>query len=994
MSDARSRRAHPQPFRPSVGPAEVHVEEGDHIQRARARLRASGGRTFEDTSALCLSGGGIRSASFAMGFLQGLAERKLVSAFDYVSAVSGGGYALGWWVGLARRVTIPPKHVEPEDIVIEKVRAAEQRIASNRHHGLGSDGELQDPFERRYVRAHGNYLTIRTGLLSADTWAAVFTMFRNLVFGLAGLGFLFVAIAWQFLAMLDILAGFGGRSRQWLAVLAAALIALAWSRICSALYRDTSGLENNLNGKTTLWLLASGLAAMTLFLVIPTMQHQPVGSSDASNQFAIGTVILLAVVDLCVWIVLLVHRKLTLRQKLSWLFSSTISAIAAVTIVAAAVSLVATTRAHVEGLFNSRPEQAYLLWLLFIMTHAWELTRARGMLFQGWVNSGSGQFRFDRAVVGDLITVVLCVCLLFALPLTVKLIPNSLQPGWLWIMVGLVAMSLGGFAVIFNALVMVSQGGQANTIQREWWSRWGSEFMLATSALSAAFAAGGAALLVIPQAARTWLWYSIAGVLALVIAGMVHAKNQLYVLILRFLGMSAVVLTIVASLLAARAIDSLGNLDLPHLPLTLSWPVALLTVISLLVLLRSGPNTFSMHELYRNRLVRAFLGASNPERNLVRAVDFATNDDMELGDLVEQGCASTPSVVMRPFPIWCATVNVTTSHRIGLQERKAASFTFSPLYCGLHVDALEQLRASTPAGPRADKAFAPVVEYASDYCCTSGEYEQEPLTVGTVVATSGAAFSSNTGATTKPERALLLTLLGFRLGRWFPNPATCIFPSMKSSEAPANPWTAGLPLYISRRPWAVRERLRAWVSPLILREALSKCDVDADAVYLTDGGHFENLGIYEMIRRRARLIVSVDAACDPKFAFEDLLNLQSKVRSDFGVEICLGALDQLSMGPKGEVARASFLEWQVVYRRDDRGQPCEVGRLIYCKSTLTGEEPSDLLAYRKRVPSFPHISTVNQWFAESAFEAYRSLGLHIGRQVAGKLESYVQGSRT
>jgi hypothetical protein len=86
-------------------------------------------------------------------------------------------------------------------------------------------------------------------------------------------------------------------------------------------------------------------------------------------------------------------------------------------------------------------------------------------------------------------------------------------------------------------------------------------------------------------------------------------------------------------------------------------------------------------------------------------------------------------------------------------------------------------------------------------------------------------------------------------------------------------------------------------------------------------------------------------------------------------------------------ARSPIATWTILYGRDKCANPSEKGTLVYCKSTLTGEEDRDTLEYRKRMPSFPNISTFNQWFAESAFEAYRALGLHIGRKCADELRT-------
>jgi hypothetical protein len=360
----------------SANAAEVHAEELKQTERTRAAMKDlhdEGGRTFEVSSALCLSGGGIRSASFSMGVLQGLAERRLVSAFDYISAVSGGGYALGWWAALARRVPGPRNPRDSAHIVAAKARAAEDRIASNVATDLESDGELRDPFERRYVRAHGNYLTVRTGLLSPDTWAAVFTILRNFVFGIAGLGLFFVALAWQMLALLDGVGILARHSREWLAILAAAPVAFAWARTCNALYRDTSGLPNVMSGRTTLWLLAGGLASLAVFLAFATRTPTRLSEPSGAYKFALAIFVLLAIADACCLVFLAVNRRLTRQQRCYWIVGSSIGVLAWVTTLSslAMAFWMPKVGPFLEDRFQNEPEQAYLSWLLIVMMHAW-----------------------------------------------------------------------------------------------------------------------------------------------------------------------------------------------------------------------------------------------------------------------------------------------------------------------------------------------------------------------------------------------------------------------------------------------------------------------------------------------------------------------------------------------------------------------------------------------------------------------------------------------
>jgi hypothetical protein len=144
-------------------------------------------------------------------------------------------------------------------------------------------------------------------------------------------------------------------------------------------------------------------------------------------------------------------------------------------------------------------------------------------------------------------------------------------------------------------------------------------------------------------------------------------------------------------------------------------------------------------------------------------------------------------------------------------------------------------------------------------------------------------------------------------------------------------------------------------------------------VNLSDGGHFENLGLYEMVLRRCRTIIVVDGSADPSFQFDDLGNAIRKIRIDMGIDIEF---------PEFSVTRAATSHSRhcavgaIRYKSID-GPRAKDGSLIYIKASLTGNEPSDVLNYAKGHPAFPHESTGNQWFVESQFESYRRLGCHV-----------------
>jgi hypothetical protein len=145
-------------------------------------------------------------------------------------------------------------------------------------------------------------------------------------------------------------------------------------------------------------------------------------------------------------------------------------------------------------------------------------------------------------------------------------------------------------------------------------------------------------------------------------------------------------------------------------------------------------------------------------------------------------------------------------------------------------------------------------------------------------------------------------------------------------------------------------------------------------VYLSDGGHFENLGLYELVRRRCRYIIACDAGQDGALTFEDLGNAIEKCRADFGVDIEM-QVKQIRLD-----AATGHSGWHCAVGtiRYDQADAAETpGTLLYIKSTLTGDEPADVLRYAALHAEFPHESTGDQFFDESQFESYRALGYHV-----------------
>jgi hypothetical protein len=135
------------------------------------------------------------------------------------------------------------------------------------------------------------------------------------------------------------------------------------------------------------------------------------------------------------------------------------------------------------------------------------------------------------------------------------------------------------------------------------------------------------------------------------------------------------------------------------------------------------------------------------------------------------------------------------------------------------------------------------------------------------------------------------------------------------------------------------------------------------------------MALYELVRRRCRFIVLSDAEEDEKFKLEGIGGAIRKCRDDFGVVIDLNVK---ALEPLGDpaVSRLHYSLGTIIYPGET-----QCGKLLYIKSSVTGDEPVDVIEFRKRHPEFPHTSTVDQFFDESHFESYRALGHHIASEI-------------
>jgi hypothetical protein len=339
-------------------------------------------------------------------------------------------------------------------------------------------------------------------------------------------------------------------------------------------------------------------------------------------------------------------------------------------------------------------------------------------------------------------------------------------------------------------------------------------------------------------------------------------------------------------------------------------------------------NRFSLHGFYRNRLVRAYLGASNAERKPDPFTGFDPRDNLRLHAVIAAG------VTPRLLPIVNMTLNLVRGGKLAWQQRKAESFSATPYYCGNFYE-----------GYRASR------EYGG----------QGGITLGTAISISGAAANPNMGYTSSPALGFVMAMFNARLGAWL-----------------GNTNDHGRDTYRQPGP-------RQALQPL-LAELFGLSTSDSRYISLSDGGHFDNLGLYEVVLRRCRYVVVSDSGCDSAGTFQDLGNAIRKIRIDFGIPIEFDRHIEIYPNRSEKVGlycAIATIRYDIV-----DGAQVEPGQLVYIKPTMRARQDTadyDVYSYWRTAPLFPHEPTSDQWFSESQFESYRMLGSRSVQQIAGGL---------
>lgn len=1009
------------------------------------------------TAALCLSGGGIRSGTFALGIMQGFARCGLLARFHYLSTVSGGGYLGSWLTAWAHR------HPRRLDGVIEELRT---RSASTLE---------PEPEPLRHLREYSNFVAPRPALTSADIWSFVATYLRNLLI-------------------------------NWTALIPLLLAVLLLPRlVVAALYVPAS---TRLPWLVSLGLLGGGVALAVIGIFYVTLNRPSRADLLPPHSW---------------W---RAHRDQ--GAFLTWALAPTAGA---------AVCLTTFWAWYQAGGTGEFP--AGLRWLTTYIA-AWPLGAVLvGLGITLYLLALTLAFlvlRHAPAVVdlaaavvtgggGGFLTWLLGTSV-FAEPAPGRyaLLPDAAWyaclavPAYMFVFFGATAIFVAATSKRL-ALDWHTQWFAIEDEDREWLGRYGGWLLilalgwgvvsglvvfgplllLASPKLLSAFGGLSGIVAVLggksarspatDQHAPARGWKAVLGEHALSLAALLFLA--VFVATLSFL--TSLGLALLQGWGGATALTAPGQLAVLYgSPMSLLVAMTLLTAgVGLLAGWTINLNKFSLHAVYRARIIRAFLGASrgagerlpnpftgfDPQDNvqmhelrpgLLREASFhpggltslvvklrntqvAGNSDVASQQLYRQLAAGTqrllgnhsarhppsqslkrnlledlnrlldgdpgllglktfaqapssaqtqqlvarllhtpslgstavsnqalaaqlprhgrvnamlvlnraildalypqeliplqgPPPPYRLLHVVGAALNLVGGKRLAWQQRRAESFSISPLHCG-----------SLYRGYRRSRTYGGV----------------DGISLGTAVTISGAAMSSNMGYHSSSALVTFaLTLFNARLGWWLGNPGAA-GGDQRYTRFAQPPYRRAFP--------------RLSLAPLVM-EAFGLTDDTSRYVLLSDGGHFDNLGLYEMVLRRCRCIVVVDASQDTQAAFEDLGATVRKIRIDFGIDIVFEQPMALyaTGAPELEQGHGRYGAVATIHYPDGDNR---LGLLLYIKPGLLGEEPRDVLQYARAHPAFPHQSTLDQFFDEAQFESYRRLGEHVVTALCGDTDS-------
>ena len=1073
-------------------------------------------------TALCVSGGGIRSATFALGVIQGLASAGVLKKFDYLSTVSGGGFIGSWLSSWARRHEEGMAGVERDLRTADTART--MAIVPPKKKGGAADVKLSikenpppptsslvardkpaapacdvpaakidpEPQPVRHLREYSNYLSPKLGILSGDSWTMGSLYLRNFLLNLLVLvPILAAALALpRAFSWILLKSGVWQEAWPWHVDLAWPWVFAAFVSLGFAYLGATRPVEQGKKADADRLVQASADTRYMLFCIVPLViaavalavfwaRVKALGGPDLTKLEApavallthwstIAAALTATLVGMMALPYYLYYRRFDkasacamrtgfandqefgkARRRKKWReFFATLLALASscalLYLVAwkifedplgATPNLAAMSPLQRLGVSPLPPAQLFVCFaipavLLIFFVQATIFVGISGKRNEDydrewWGRAGAWLLFFSAAIgLVSFIAVFGPVALYYA---------------------PIILGSIGGGAGIAAATLGFSDKTPANQKQKEEGGKTAAVANFASALFVPLFVVF---LLAAISFGTTWLMHQIFRPDLEVNTATARQKEPLQAEFTRktlAVGndgetyeqenkLPASALTSVAGLKSAahlRTVQETRFRELGFLLLIAGGAFWLSFAI--------GVNKFSMAALYRNRLIRAYLGASHTKRDPDTFTGFDANDNLQMWELRPELLWSTSITDLDGFvaalekraTLWNlldATTRQKPVEPIALAENLNALLRTADLskvlpdlpewftekyqraYDQTFVNRVrldhafgdfirpmalpEELSAVAPEDPRRLQARAPlhVVNIALNlttgdnlawqqrqaasftvspyhtgslrlgYRNSSKYGGQEGISLGTAVGISGAAASPNMGYHSSPLVAFLLTFFNVRLGAWLGNPGAC----GETSYDKAHPSTN--------------------LGPMV-DELTGSSNDRSKWVYLSDGGHFENLGLYEMVLRRCHTIILSDAGADPKFSFEDLGNAIRKIRTDLGVPIDIKKLHMNPRGENGQFGEGRYVAQATIrYSAIDRN--AVDGTLTYIKAGVYDDPyfPQDVYNYAMESLAFPHEPTSDQFFSESQFESYRALGRYAINDICGNFD--------
>ncbi len=955
-----------KPPEPSAAPVkEIALpKEVDRALKAK-RLDASTRR-----SALCLSGGGIRSATFNLGILQGLARHGLLGQFDYLSTVSGGGFAGGFLTAWMHRAGTK--------VVLEQLTNPPESPL------------VTEPHPIDHLRVFGNYLSLRPGMLSADTWTLIATVLRNLLLTwLVFVPFLLIMLMapriWLILIsgyvqMVNGPQSYLRSAPLWLGIVFGWITLGFTAHALSKQNSDHPGIASNYKSDESLFLVLCLAPAILSAMCFASYWAGLNPLSDHATTTWWDFVKLMIVV-----------------VGPPWIFGDALRGLQQIApkIKAGVVNPEARKGLFLRLLVAGKRQMRRLLrfgstLVLIVLSQL----IAGGLLYviaSRLMPSFAAHPRLYATFAVPLLLLVLTLACTLIAGFSSGFTKDDDQEWWArfsgWFLIVVLSWIAAHVLVLYGPSLVLTLG---YSFQRLWAGE--GEFLKTVAQVGAVLAGivSGAITLLggfSPKSPANADKAASASMASKMLEALTSALAPI------FLGFLIILLAIATDALLTSWLAAwmMGKLPVPfytelsntgflstfpgnHAELVRLTPLSLIVLMSLFIAvvgtlmgLLVNTNTFSLHYMWRNRIIRAYLGASRKLRSPDQFTGFDVNDNIHMHELRPQPPNVVAPQVDRPwtenrpagvpcptklFHVVNAALNLAGGDKLAWQDRKAESLTVSPLHVGSYW-----------LGYRRSVVYG-------------GELG---ISLGTSVAISGAFVSPNMGyMMTSPIVRFLMTLFNVRFGWWLGNPGAA------GDKKDLTEYIVAKVRHLffgkgSGKPFELKSPLLS-IKPIV-QEAFGKTNDKAPYVYLSDGGHFENLGLYEMVLRRCRFIVVSDASTDAGYSFDSLAQSIRQIRVDLGIPI---EIREMSIIPPAQDLRGKYcaigkIRYSCVDHKKGSGLHHEDfdGILIYIKASMIGDEPRDVMNYEQGSKDFPQEIIVDQWFSESQFESYRALGSHI-----------------